>query len=46
MQIVSFFPNQFAVLAATVQTLINGAIWSCLPSRKQWVKAYKNDSEL
>jgi hypothetical protein len=41
-----FSPNQFAVLGTTIQTLVNGAICSCLPSREQWVKAYKNDSEL
>jgi hypothetical protein len=41
-----FSPNQFAAPVATIQTLINGAICSCMPSRKQWVKAYKNDSEL
>jgi hypothetical protein len=29
-----------------IQTLVNRAICSCMPSRKQWVKAYKNDSEL
>jgi hypothetical protein len=39
-------PNQFAALAATIQMLVNGAMCSCLPSRKQRVKAYKNNSEL
>jgi hypothetical protein len=41
-----FSSNQFAALAATIQMLVNGAICSCLPSCKQWVKAYENDSEL
>jgi hypothetical protein len=41
-----FSPNQFAAPAAIIQTLINGAICSCLPSCKQWVKAYKNNREL
>jgi hypothetical protein len=36
-----FSPNQFAAPVATIQTLINGDICSCLPSCKQWVKAYK-----
>jgi hypothetical protein len=41
-----FSPTQFAAPAATIQTLINEAICSCLQSREQLVKAYKNDSEL
>jgi hypothetical protein len=41
-----FSPNQFAAPAATIQTLVNGAICSRLPSHDRWVKAYANDSEL
>jgi hypothetical protein len=41
-----FSPNQFAVLAATIQKLVNGAICLRLPSHDRWVKAYDNDSEL
>jgi hypothetical protein len=39
-------PNQFAAPAATIQTLVNGAICLCLSSHDRWVKAYANDSEL
>jgi hypothetical protein len=38
-----FSPNQFAALAATIQTLVNGAVYTCLPSRDQWLQAYNND---
>ena len=41
-----FSPNQFAALAATIQTLINSAICLCLPSHNCRVKAYAHDSEL
>jgi hypothetical protein len=41
-----FSPSQFAAPAATIQTLVNGAICSRLPSHDCWVKAYANDSEL
>ena len=41
-----FSPNQFAASAATIQTLISGAICTCLPSKELWVQAYANDSEL
>jgi hypothetical protein len=41
-----FSPNQFAEPAATIQMLVNGAICSCLLSHEQWVKSYKNNSEL
>ncbi len=41
-----FFPNQFAAPAATIQTLANGAICTCLPSHERWVQAYTNDTEL
>jgi hypothetical protein len=39
-------PNQFVTLAATIQTLVNGAVCTRLPSRKHWVNAYNNDTEL
>jgi hypothetical protein len=38
-----FSPNQFAALAATIQTLVNGAI---CPSRDHWITAYDNNSKL
>jgi hypothetical protein len=41
-----FSPNQFAAPAATIQTLVNGAICARLPSHDRWVKAYANDSKL
>ncbi len=41
-----FSPNQFAARAATIQTLISGAICTHLPSKEHWVQAYANDSEL
>ena len=41
-----FSPNQFAAQAATIQTLISGAICTRLPSKERWVQAYANDSEL
>ncbi len=41
-----FSPNQFAAPAATIQTLVNGAICTRLPSRERWVQAYTNDTEL
>jgi hypothetical protein len=42
----TFSPNQFAAPAATIQTLVNGAICTHLPSRKCWVQAYTNNTEL
>jgi hypothetical protein len=41
-----FSPNQFTARAATIQTLISGAICTCLPLKECWVQAYANDSEL
>ena len=41
-----FLPNQFAAPSATIQTLVNGAICTCLPSRERWVQAYASDTEL
>jgi hypothetical protein len=41
-----FSCNQFAALAATIQTLVNGAVCTCLPSQDQWLQAYNNDIEL
>jgi hypothetical protein len=41
-----FSPNQFAARAATIQTLISGAICTHLPSKERWVQAYANDSML
>ena len=41
-----FSPNQFAAPAATIQTLISGAICTCLSLRERWVQAYANDSKL
>ncbi len=41
-----FLPNQFAAPVATIQTLVNGAICTRLPSKERWVQAYTNDTEL
>ena len=41
-----FSPNQFAAPTTTTQTLINGAICTCLPSRERWAQAYASDKEL
>ena len=41
-----FSPNQFAAPAVTIQTLINGAICTQLPSRDRWIRAYDNDAEM
>ena len=41
-----FSPDQFAAPAATIQTLVNGAVCSSLPSWERWLQAYNNDIEL
>jgi hypothetical protein len=41
-----FSPNQFAAPAATVQTLVNGTICTCLPLRERWLRTYNNNVEL
>jgi hypothetical protein len=41
-----FLPNQFAEPAATIQTLVNGAICTCLSSKERWIQAYANDTKL
>jgi len=41
-----FSPHQFAAPAATIQTLVNGAVCTRLPSHERWVQAYNNDTEL
>ena len=41
-----FSPDQFAAPAATIQTLVNGAVCTSLPSRERWLRAYNNDVEL
>ena len=41
-----FSPDQFAATAATIQTLVNSAVCTSLPSREQWLLAYNNDVEL
>ncbi len=38
-------PKQYAAPAATIQTFVNGAISSRLPSQSCWVKAYSDDPE-
>jgi hypothetical protein len=38
-----FLSNQFAAPAATIQTLVNGAVCTCLPSQDRWLQAYNND---
>ncbi len=41
-----FLPNQFTAPAATIQTLVNCAVCTRLPSRDQWLHTYNNDIEL
>ncbi len=41
-----FSADQFAAPAATIQTLINGAVCTTLSSRERWLHAYNNDLEL
>jgi hypothetical protein len=41
-----FLPNQFAVLVVTIQTLVNGAVCTRLPSCEHWISAYNNNAEL
>jgi len=41
-----FLPNQFAAPAATIQTLVNGAICTRLSSREHRARAHANDTEL
>jgi hypothetical protein len=41
-----FSPNQFAAPAATIQTLVNGAICTRLPSRERWISADNNDAKM
>ena len=41
-----FSPNQFAAPAATIQTLVNGAVCTRLPSQERWIQAYNNDVDL
>ena len=39
-----FSPNRVAAPAATIQSFVNGAIGTCLPSQSRWVAAYNNDT--
>ncbi len=39
-------PNQFAAPAATIQTLVNGAICTCPPLQDCWVQVYASDPNL
>ena len=41
-----FTPNQAAAPAAAIQTLLNGATCTKMPSPSRWVLAYSNDSEM
>jgi hypothetical protein len=41
-----FSPNQFAAPAATIQTLVNGAICTHLPSQEQRISAYNNNVKM
>ena len=41
-----FSPDQFSAPVATIQTLVNGAVCTTLPSRERWLHAYNNDLEL
>ncbi len=38
-----FLPNQWAAPAASIQSFINGAIGTRLPSHSRWIKAYNSD---
>jgi hypothetical protein len=39
-------PNQVSAPAATIQTLLNGAVRTTMPSRSRWLKAWDYDSEM
>jgi hypothetical protein len=39
-------PHQVSAPAATIQTLLNGAVCTTLPSRSRWLEAYDNDREM
>ena len=39
-------PNQVFAPAATIQTLLNGAVCTTMPSRSRWLQAYDNDREM
>ena len=41
-----FSPDQFAVPDATIQTLVNGAVCTTLPSCERWLQTYNNDLEV
>ncbi len=41
-----FSSDQFAAPAATIQTLVNGAVCTTLSSCERWLQAYNNDLEL
>ena len=41
-----FYPDHFASPAATIQTLVNGAVCTSIPSWEQLLLAYNNDVEL
>ena len=41
-----FSPDKFAAPAATIQTLVYGAVCTTLTSRERWLQAYNNDLEL
>ena len=39
-------PNQVSAPAATIQTLLNGAVCTNMPSRFHLLQAYNNDGEM
>ena len=41
-----FSPDQFAAPAATIQSLVNSAFCTTLPSCEHWLQAYNNNLEL
>ena len=41
-----FTPNQGPAPAATIQTLLNGAVCTKMPSPSQWTQAYNNDTDM
>jgi hypothetical protein len=41
-----FTPHQGPAPAATIQTLLNGAVCTKLPSHERWTQAYNNDADM
>ena len=41
-----FTPNQGPAPADTIQTLLNGAVCTKMPSPERWTQAYNNDADM